>query len=98
MKQLLHANDELFRIGGSEFLLLLWDQPLESARTTAEQIRRVVTETAMPAGKGPATGLAMNAGVSLLAASDASGQAMLSRVELALNQSRDLGANQVVVR
>ncbi|MBD2719837.1 GGDEF domain-containing protein [Synechococcus sp. FACHB-909] len=98
VKQLLHANDELFRIGGSEFLLLLWDQPLESARTTAEQIRRVVTETAMPAGKGPATGLAMNAGVSLLAASDASGQAMLSRVELALNQSRDLGANQVVVR
>ena len=98
IRQLLHANDELFRIGGSEFLLLLWDQPLESARTTAEQIRRVVTETALPAGKGPANGLAMNAGVSLLAASDASGQAMLSRVELALNQSRDLGANQVVVR
>ncbi len=98
VKQLLHANDELFRIGGSEFLLLLWDQPLESARTTAEQIRRVVTETVLPAGKGPSTLLAMNAGVSLLAASDASGQAMLSRVELALNQSRDLGANQVVVR
>ena len=57
-----------------------------------------MTETALPAGKGPANGLAMNAGVSLLAASDASGQAMLSRVELALNQSRDLGANQVVVR
>ena len=78
--------------------MLLWDQPLESARTTAEQIRRVVTATALPAGKGSATGLAMNAGVSLLAAADASGQAMLSRVELALNQSRDLGANQVVVR
>ena len=98
VKPLLHASDELFRIGGSEFLLLLWDQPLESARTTAEQIRRVVTETALPAGKGSATGLAMNAGVSLLAAADASGQAMQSRVELALNQSRDLGANQVVVR
>ncbi len=98
VKQLLHANDELFRIGGSEFLLLLWDQPLESARTTAEQIRRVVSETALPAGKGPSTMLAMNAGVSLLAASDDSGQAMLTRVELALNQSRDLGANQVVVR
>lgn len=98
VKQLLHANDELFRIGGSEFLLLLWDQSLESARTTAEQIRRVVNETALPVGKGPVTGLAMNAGVSLLSAADASGQAMLSRVELALNQSRDLGANQVVVR
>ena len=98
VKLLLHANDELFRIGGSEFLLLLWDQPLESARTTAEQIRKVVTETALPAGKAASTVLAMNAGVSLLAASDDSGQAMLSRVELALNQSRDLGANQVVVR
>jgi diguanylate cyclase (GGDEF)-like protein len=98
VKQLLHANDELFRIGGCEFLVLLWDQPLESARTTAEQIRRVVNEMALPAGHTPSPGLAMNAGVSLLAASDASGQAMLSRVELALNQSRDLGANQVVVR
>ncbi|KAF0652630.1 hypothetical protein L107_13216 [Cyanobium sp. Copco_Reservoir_LC18] len=78
--------------------MLLWDQPLESARTTAEQIRRVVNEMALPAGHTPSPGLAMNAGVSLLAASDASGQAMLSRVELALNQSRDLGANQVVVR
>lgn len=98
VKQLVHANDELFRIGGSEFLLLLWDQPLESARTTAEQIRKVVTDTALPPGQGPSNGLAMNAGVSLLSAADSSGQAMLSRVELALNQSRDLGANQVVVR
>ncbi|PSB37348.1 GGDEF domain-containing protein [Aphanothece minutissima] len=98
VRHLLHANDELFRIGGSEFLVLLWDQPLETARTTAEQIRRVVNETALPVGHGPSPGLAMNAGVSLLAATDTSGQAMLSRVELALNQSRDLGANQVVVR
>ncbi|MEA5391935.1 GGDEF domain-containing protein [Cyanobium gracile UHCC 0139] len=98
VKRLLHANDELFRIGGSEFLLLLWDQPLESARTTAEQIRRIVTETVLPAGNGPSNGLAMNAGVSLLDSSDSRGQAMLSRVELALNQSRELGANQVVVR
>lgn len=98
VQQLLHANDELFRIGGSEFLLLLWDQPLESARTTADQIRKVVADTALPAENGLAKGLAMNAGVSLLTATDTSGQCMLSRVELALNQSRDLGANQVVVR
>ena len=41
---------------------------------------------------------AMNAGVSLLAASDSDGRQMLTRVELALNQSRELGADQVVVR
>ncbi|WP_043326023.1 GGDEF domain-containing protein [Cyanobium gracile] len=29
VRPLLHANDELFRIGGSEVLALLWDQPLE---------------------------------------------------------------------
>ncbi|MEA5415838.1 EAL domain-containing protein [Synechococcus sp. BA-132 BA5] len=98
VRLLLHANDQLFRIGGSEFLLLLWDQPLESSRTTAEQIRKVVNETALPCGEGTPPKLSMYAGVSLKEASDASGKTMLSRVELALKQSRDLGANQVVVR
>ncbi|MBW4530872.1 MAG: GGDEF domain-containing protein [Aphanothece saxicola GSE-SYN-MK-01-06B] len=98
VRQLLHANDELFRIGGSEFLLLLWDHPLESARSTAEQIRQIVSETGLPQDNGSIPKLAMNAGVSLLGASDSGGQAMLSRVELALNQSRELGGHQVVVR
>jgi diguanylate cyclase (GGDEF)-like protein len=98
VKERLHSNDELFRIGGSEFLLLLWDQPLETARSTADQIHRIVSEMALPPGDGPPRKLAMSAGVSLLGAADQGGQAMLSRVELALNQSRELGANQVVVR
>jgi len=98
VRELLHANNELFRIGGNEFLMLLWDQPLESARTTAERIRQVVKETLLPEGNGSAPGLALNAGVSLLASNDAGGRAMVSRVELALHQSRGLGANQVVVR
>ncbi|MCP9860842.1 MULTISPECIES: GGDEF domain-containing protein [unclassified Cyanobium] len=67
-KQLLHANDELLRTGGSEFLVLLWDQPLEAARTTAEQIRKVVSETDLPPCDGSSAQLTMNAGISLLAA------------------------------
>jgi diguanylate cyclase (GGDEF)-like protein len=98
VKQLVHANDTIFRIGGSEFLLLLWDHSLESARTTAEQIRKIVSESPLPLANGTSQKLAMSAGVSLLDASDTSGQEMLSRVELALNQSRELGAHQVVVR
>ncbi|MCP9833015.1 MULTISPECIES: diguanylate cyclase domain-containing protein [unclassified Cyanobium] len=98
VQQFLHANDELFRLGGSAFLVLLWDQRLESARTTAEQIRKVVSETDLPPCDGSLPQLTMNAGMSLLAASDTTGQEMFSRVELALNQSRDLGTNQVVVR
>jgi len=98
VKQLLHPNDELFRIGGSEFLMLLWDQPLEAARTTAEQVRRAVNETALPPGDEACPRLEINAGLSLLGGSDPTGQTMLARVELALIQSRDLGAHQVVVR
>ncbi len=98
VKERLHSNDELFRIGGSEFLVLLWDQPLETARSTAEQIRTIVSETALPSGDGSPRTLAMSAGVSQLDTSDTNGQAMLARVELALNQSRELGADQVVVR
>jgi diguanylate cyclase (GGDEF)-like protein len=98
VKQLVHSNDTIFRIGGSEFLLLLWDQSLESARTTAEQIRKIVSEAPLPPADVTSQKLAMSAGVSLLDASDTSGQEMLSRVELALNQSRELGAHQVVVR
>ncbi len=98
VKQLVHSNDTIFRIGGSEFLLLLWDHSLESARTTAEQIRKIVSEAPLPLVDGTTQKLAMSAGVSLLDASDTSGQEMLSRVELALSQSRDLGSHQVVVR
>ncbi len=98
VRERLHSNDELFRIGGSEFLLLLWDQPLETARSTADQIRTIVCETALPSGDGSPRTLAMSAGISLLDSSDTNGQAMLARVELALNQSRELGADQVVVR
>ena len=78
--------------------MLLWDHSLESARTTAEQIRKIVSESPLPLANGTSQKLAMSAGVSLLDASDTSGQEMLSRVELALNQSRELGAHQVVVR
>ncbi|MCP9785251.1 GGDEF domain-containing protein [Cyanobium sp. N5-Cardenillas] len=98
VRERLHSNDELFRIGGSEFLLLLWDQPLERARSTADQIRKIVRETALPSANGSPRTLAMSAGISLLDSSDTNGQAMLARVELALNQSRELGADQVVVR
>ncbi len=95
---LLHANQQLFRLGESEFLVLLWEDPIESARTMAERIREVVSETDLPPCNGSSPRLAMSAGVSLLSASDTSGQEMVARVELALNQSRDLGAHQVVVR
>lgn len=98
VKPLLRAHDELFRIGGSEFLLLLWGQPLESARSTAELIRQVISQAELPPGNPSSPQLTMSAGVSLLDATDTSGQEMLSRVELALNQSRELGAHQVVVR
>ncbi|MCT0208893.1 GGDEF domain-containing protein [Synechococcus sp. CS-1332] len=98
VKQLLHPNDELFRIGGNEFLLLLWDQPLESARTTAEQIRRVVSEAELPPCHDSSPRLEINAGLSLQSGSDPTGKTMLSRVELALSQSRGLGTHQVVVR
>ncbi|MEA5442445.1 GGDEF domain-containing protein [Cyanobium gracile] len=98
VKPLLRANDELFRIGGSEFLLLLWGQPLESARSTAELIRQVISQAELPPGDPSSPRLTMSAGVSLLDGTDTSGQELLSRVELALNQSRELGAHQVVVR
>lgn len=99
MSLLLRANHELFRLGETEFLVLLWDHPIESARTMAEQIRQVVSEIDLPPGDdGSSPRLAMSAGVSLLAASDRTGQEMVARVELALQQSRDLGTHQVVVR
>lgn len=75
-KPLPHAKDELFRIGGSEFLLPLRDHRLDSARSRLE----------------------MSAGMSLLGASDTTGEAMLSRVVLALNHPGDLGGHQVMVR
>jgi len=99
LKILLHANDSLFRIGGTEFLLLLWDQPLESARTMAERILLLASEANLPPSAISPPPLRMYAGVSMQRSPDPSGgEAMLSRVEQALNQARTSGANQVVTR
>ena len=94
------SDDQLYRFGGEEFLVLLPEQSLESGVQVAERCRQAIEEMALPHGANPDSGVVtISAGVaSLTQAETKSMQAWLKEADAALYRAKHSGRNRVVGR
>lgn len=83
--------DQLFRMGGEEFLLLLPDTGRDEATFVAEELRRTIAGSRMLEGRS----VTVSMGVSQLRRDDGI-DAWLRRVDLALYKAKDLGRDRVL--
>ncbi|MBI3739992.1 MAG: diguanylate cyclase [Chloroflexi bacterium] len=95
-KQGLRKIDLLGRYGGDEFICLLVETELESAREAAERTRQRVMETPIKTDRGPLN-ITISIGVASLSAKHASLSAALSSADDALYVAKKTGKNKVEV-
>jgi len=88
----LRRQDQLGRIGGEEFLLLLPDTSLEEARRVAERIRHMVANRALPGMSHPVT---ISIGCACLRDDDRDLAALIQRADSALYRAKGAGRNRV---
>ena len=93
-------GDAAYRYGGEEFLVVMPEQTLESARAAADLVRRTVEELRIPVGAGkPAGAVTVSAGVAALGTGDNEGaDALLREADAALYRAKETGRNRVACR
>jgi diguanylate cyclase (GGDEF)-like protein len=95
LNQQIRTGDALYRYGGEEFLVLLPEQPLESAALAAERLRGAVEALALP---HPAGGLVtVSAGVATLTEPGCRPDQLFELADQALYRAKEAGRNRVVV-
>jgi diguanylate cyclase (GGDEF)-like protein/PAS domain S-box-containing protein len=94
--QRLRRSDHFGRLGGEEFAALLPDTTLDGARTTAEMLRRSLTQYPAITGVGPVP-ITVSVGVAEVDAHDTEPNGVLVRADAALYQAKAQGRNQVVL-
>lgn len=95
-KQGLRKIDLLGRYGGDEFICLLVETELESAREAAERTRQRVMETPIMTDRGPLN-ITISIGVASLSVKHSSLAATLSSADDALYVAKKTGKNKVEV-
>jgi two-component system, cell cycle response regulator len=90
-------NDEVYRYGGEEFLLVMPEQSIEAACAAAERHRARIEQLAIPNIGSPATIVTISAGVAAMATTRPSIKAWLEVADGALYRAKQLGRNRVVV-
>ncbi|MEX1197181.1 MAG: GGDEF domain-containing protein [Pseudohongiellaceae bacterium] len=90
VEQRLRATDGLYRFGGEEFMVIAENTALEQAAVLADDIRRLVSETAFP----PTEGITLSIGLAELQ-SDESTDSWLNRTDQALYKAKDAGRNRI---
>lgn len=86
----LRKSDQIFRVGGEEFLVLLWDTDVSSALGLAEEVRKTTGSTVMIPGH-PVT---VSIGVASWEAEEDWSE-WLKRADNYLYQAKELGRNRV---
>ena len=86
-------SDLVFRMGGEEFLLLLFDTGPEAAGNVAEALREGIARAHFPIG----TPVTVSVGVSGLEISD-SVDSWVKRADMALYAAKEAGRNRVIMR
>lgn len=94
------VGDAAYRYGGEEFLVVMPEQTLESARAAADLVRRAVEELRIPVGAGePTRAVTVSAGVAALGRGENEGtDALLREADAALYRAKEAGRNRVVAR
>ena len=91
------TDDEICRLGGDEFLVLMADTDAAIATRVAERIRQAITNTAVPTRDGTIP-ISVSVGCTIRQAHDKSTvEELLERADQALMQSKAAGRNRVRV-
>jgi len=90
-------NDEVYRYGGEEFLLVMPVQSVETACAVAERHRARIEQLAIPNIASPGTIVTISAGVAPMTATRPSIKEWLEGADGALYRAKQLGRNRVVV-
>jgi two-component system, cell cycle response regulator len=89
-------NDEIYRYGGEEFLLVMPEQSIEAACAAAERHRARIEQLAIPNIGSPETMVTISAGVAAMATTRPSIKKWLEGADGALYRAKQLGRNRVV--
>jgi two-component system chemotaxis response regulator CheY len=90
-------NDEVYRYGGEEFLLVMPEQSIAAAYAAAERHRARIAQLAIPNIASPATTVTISAGVAAMTTTRPSIKEWLEDADEALYRAKQLGRNRVVV-
>lgn len=91
-----NTSDQIARVGGEEFVVLLPQTSVENARIMAERMRNSVYGLRIPHSASPETVVTISAGVSG-SNTQTSAEEMLSRADKALYRAKSIGRNRVEV-
>ena len=95
LEQQIRTGDAVYRYGGEEFLVLLPEQPIESAALAAERLRAAVEALGLP---HPAGGVVtVSAGVAALADEGCRPDELFELADQALYRAKEAGRNRVEV-
>jgi two-component system cell cycle response regulator len=91
------SGDTAYRYGGEEFLIVLPEQTLQSAASTADDLRKTIERLRIPHEANTPTGtVTISAGVAALASGDAkSTDELLGQADAALYRAKEAGRNRV---
>jgi len=89
-------NDEIYRYGGEEFLLVMPEQSIEAACAAAERHRARIEQLAIPNIGSPETIVTISAGVATMTTDRPSIKGWLEGADEALYRAKLLGRNRVV--
>jgi two-component system cell cycle response regulator len=90
-------NDDVYRYGGEEFLLVMPEQSIETACAVAERHRARIEQLAIPNVAGPGTIVTISAGVAAMTTTRPSIKEWLEGADGAMYRAKRLGRNRVVV-
>jgi two-component system, cell cycle response regulator len=90
-------NDEVYRYGGEEFLLVMPEQSIEAACAIAERHRARIAQLAIPNIASPGTIVTISVGVAAMTTTRPSIKEWLEDADEALYRAKQLGRNRVVV-
>jgi two-component system cell cycle response regulator len=90
-------NDEVYRYGGEEFLLVMPEQSIEAACAAADRHRARIEQLAIPNIGSPGTIVTISAGVAPMTTTRPSIKEWLEGADGALYRAKQLGRNRVVV-
>jgi diguanylate cyclase (GGDEF)-like protein len=93
------ASDGVYRYGGEEFVLVLPEQSLQTARAAVERVRAAVEQLAIPhPGRGPGGVVTMSFGTAGFRPGQATTvEDLLKQADAALYEAKEAGRNRVGV-
>ncbi|WP_200347751.1 diguanylate cyclase [Halochromatium glycolicum] len=97
MRAALRRSDQVGRIGGEEFVILLPETDQAAARLFAERLRATIEQTPVEPPQGPPIKATISVGVTALRSVDTTIDTALARADAALYRAKRGGRNRVAM-